>query len=478
MVIYAYSGFYKRKNSTLRPSGNGTAYDVYFKENCSIANPTFIIDGVDTTINYIKWNSGSWDRYYFVTDIVLQNNNIYEVSCTIDYLATFKNDIGNTEAFISYCEDSPLTMIIDERLTQRGASEHYARTGTEFSYLKDNDLDGCYIMTFAGLQSATSEAPPYVTPYILSRSGVQNVLSDMWTGSIQQKLKEEFNGTVDCIVSLKWLPLHNIYSAPGTSLGFIYVGTQQIGNTTVAYSIPPMKVIDSSTITINPPFNDFRQFRPFSQWSLYLPFLGVIEVNPADWISDTSIRIEAVIDIMNGTITYRLYSIGNYSEQITKGIYTTNIGKDIPIAAANFNKSKTIANLASSAIDAMGNGLASTVLGGLTGNLIGDATAFSKINLVNLMQNAWTVTPSMIGSYEGVSMEVFGLKPKLFITTHDLVEETDSYKRVLGKPFMNTSYINTHSGYIQCNNASVNCDGFDTEKEIINSYLNSGFYYE
>ena len=46
-----------------------------------------------------------------------------------------------------------------------------------------------------------------------------------------------------------------------------------------------------------------------------------------------------------------------------------------------------------------------------------------------------------------------------------------------GRPYSGTAQISSLSGFIQCEGASINCAASATEKEEINNYLNSGFYY-
>lgn len=84
MTATFWSNFSKRQNSTLQPSTAGTSYTVYLKDNVSVLSPVFLIDGIDLSVTYCRWNG----RYYFVRDIILSNNNIYQVSCEIDALAT------------------------------------------------------------------------------------------------------------------------------------------------------------------------------------------------------------------------------------------------------------------------------------------------------------------------------------------------------------------------------------------------------
>lgn len=80
--INVYSNFKKKHNSTKVPSGAGKRVYVDLKEVTSRENPTFLIDGIDLDVNYVKWD----DHYYFVNDISLNNRYIYEVSCTQDVL--------------------------------------------------------------------------------------------------------------------------------------------------------------------------------------------------------------------------------------------------------------------------------------------------------------------------------------------------------------------------------------------------------
>ena len=53
-----------------------------------------------------------------------------------------------------------------------------------------------------------------------------------------------------------------------------------------------------------------------------------------------------------------------------------------------------------------------------------------------------------------------------------------NYIATCGRPFEEVDLISNHSGYIECSNASVTGAMFDSERNAVNSYLNSGFYLE
>ena len=85
---------------------------------------------------------------------------------------------------------------------------------------------------------------------------------------------------------------------------------------------------------------------------------------------------------------------------------------------------------------------------------------------------------SMKGGYSGRSS--FAETVYMLVIVKQNTEDPDdaSYIARCGRPVGVTHAINNHSGYVQCDNASVNISGDNWERDEINSYLNSGFYYE
>lgn len=108
--------FSKRANSTKQPvNETGTDFSVVLKDKCSYDRPVFLLENSGTLdINYIKW--GSW--YYHVTDISYVRNDLFEVVCDLDVLATYKTEIGATSAFVLY-DTSANTEIPDTRLSNK-----------------------------------------------------------------------------------------------------------------------------------------------------------------------------------------------------------------------------------------------------------------------------------------------------------------------------------------------------------------------
>lgn len=64
------------------------------KENTSIINPVFRIEGNLSEFAYCNYVSvPAFGRYYFVNDITSVRNGIIELSCHVDVLTSFTNEI-------------------------------------------------------------------------------------------------------------------------------------------------------------------------------------------------------------------------------------------------------------------------------------------------------------------------------------------------------------------------------------------------
>lgn len=104
--------FAKRHNSTAIPASFSHSYDVALKGACSYNRPVFLLAEPAFLDNYIQW--GNW--YYFVDDVVVVRNNLLEVHCALDVLATYKADILASTQYVAYSNVSGGTWLPDNRI--------------------------------------------------------------------------------------------------------------------------------------------------------------------------------------------------------------------------------------------------------------------------------------------------------------------------------------------------------------------------
>ena len=100
------------------------------------------------------------------------------------------------------------------------------------------------------------------------------------------------------------------------------------------------------TRTINPEFNDFRDFAPYTMIELYLPLCGTIELDTA-YFMGASVKVDYYYDIYTMSCTACIYRIKDNQELLYKTVNGT-IGAQIPMLSANMgayqNQIKSIEN--------------------------------------------------------------------------------------------------------------------------------------
>lgn len=102
----------KRINSTSQTFASSTTLSCRLKEPCSMQSPVFQVQGLTkgSLYNYCQFES----RYYWVDDIVYLTNNIQEVHCHLDPLATYKSAIENTYAYVTYADSTHCNYLVDD----------------------------------------------------------------------------------------------------------------------------------------------------------------------------------------------------------------------------------------------------------------------------------------------------------------------------------------------------------------------------
>ena len=79
------------------------------KDGTSIINPTIIIQGAPATVQQISTSNylqiPDFSRYYFIRDISSMRTNLWELSCHVDVLQTYAEQIKSQTAIIQRQEN-------------------------------------------------------------------------------------------------------------------------------------------------------------------------------------------------------------------------------------------------------------------------------------------------------------------------------------------------------------------------------------
>lgn len=422
------------------------------KDSCDVVHPILITeyDKIDE-VNYAY--VPKWSRYYFIDDITFTTGNRAEISMTVDVLATFKTDINNYTCFVER-SGSNVDLMISDNLVSNGENIVY-KNYVETDIGDDINSTGCYmIQTVGGASTGTG-----ITSYITNKAGMLGFMQALFDPTkynflVDDVVKSFFN-PFQYVISVKWLPIYMpaLLGDPYTTAN-IWCGWWDTGE--VAYIAKNEGVSNKREITLpSNLYNDFRKFDPrFSRYTVYLPAVGAISVSPADIAN--GLTCQFYIDSLTG---YALYWLNSGNELI--GTYKTQMG--VPIQIGQLNSGAL--NMAASSVGAITSAAAGSIVG-------------AGANLVDAAKSLFNPTMSI----NGVNGDMFTLKNKLNIgVSVECRGSGDKPNNQAGSPCYKNLRLGSLTGFVKCGNASVQLTGsipYGDEVDMVNNFLNSGFYME
>lgn len=87
-------------NSINKTLENGLSIDVNFKADTDLKTPTIKLANIDDLENgrFNYFYLPDLDKYYFINQVQIVNNNMVSLNCEIDLLMTYKNIVLNSHA--------------------------------------------------------------------------------------------------------------------------------------------------------------------------------------------------------------------------------------------------------------------------------------------------------------------------------------------------------------------------------------------
>lgn len=472
---------YKRPNSTLQCTDWITVeLNVYLKENTSFNNPTFVWRGDGLTIQkcnvvYLTKNN----IYYFIKDVVSISNNLVEIICEKDVLATWKDIIGEHTTYIERSATGFDDMVRDNFITQSIDIGDVSRKTTAMPDWETQIPWLCYrACNSRGVTTYFTKTPTFLNPLMPSPEvgSVEEIFKDSWKATYQP-----FNYLLEVYA----IPFGgSIINATGVvgpivttipEFGFLKYDTSWGTKSTNEFMVGE----DTTGISINLPdryFNDFRDFDDeWTSFNLFIPGIGNINI-PAHFLQ-SDIKIKCYYDLITGDMNVNLYI--SEDENASIGCYNANVKCPIQFAAVNSRSSEVLGGALSvlgSAVSALSGGssfnsgtdILTTPSAGAMGNVGSSvSSAIKNINSPGVVVN---------GSNGG---QIYYLMQR-----HKIIATAIRYKSkhigtgTVGRPKYENVKINTMSGYIKCVNPSVFIPAQIDDMRQINDYLRNGFYYE
>lgn len=435
----------KRQNSTLAPSGSGASVSVTLKQETSLNNPIFILNGVRPNANYAQFEGA----YYFIDDITSIRANLWEIACTLDVLATYKAQIQATSAFVEYAAGGN-ARLTDDRVIPEGISPTAATANAQVPI----SAIGTYLLSAVGEGSG-------VRQFCLGKTGMNVILDSIqnWydsavvAGAEWETIAKNFissGSAMDCVRECRWIPFNVSALDRGGGTSELVLGQFHTGLNFHWLG----EVIYATTFTLQIPFSrtGWLRLQPYTDVSIFLPFVGVVSLNHPVFSSNSTLVVEFSVNLSSGDIAYELKCGG-----VTLGSYGASTAISIPVGISNISPAQVFNSVAGAAASLA------------YGNVVGAAGA---------IMSAFQATQTSIGGISGGA----GAGLEDYITV-SVVERSTSgavgnMAAVQGLPLFATRTLSSLSGYIKTRGASVSGNMRGALRDRINGMLDSGIFLE
>lgn len=292
------------------------------------------------------------------------------------------------------------------------------------------------------------------TVYNPSKNNLNALGAYLWTSDILQQLVRIFtNNPMDAVISL-----HSIYCSP--SLGAnsnIKLGYLDAGSGTNCPTVNSQFVsIDCGYVDIPEYFGDCRDYSPYTNVTIFLPFIGFRTVKTEDIVAGR-VNIKYNIDVLTGSCV-AIISVRKKGVSHTLYTFEGNCSMSLPLTGADHTR--------------MIAGLTTAVLGGVTGAEVGAVMG----GLNAMASGSFQANIQRSGSFSG-NAGAMSIKKPYIIVNRDYIYDAESYNELYGFPSNITTRIGECSGYNRVKSVHVDSISNATkeEKDEIESILRSGF---
>lgn len=463
MKLKYWQNFSKRKNSTKIPATLPIEIDIVLKEDTPIDSPSIILTGNTIDIDYCRIDA--FGKYYFVGEPIILTDGMTQYNLEEDVLATHKTEVGSTKAMILRSSTGYNVWIPDHEVYV-SAQKTIVRAVDDFSvYFADST--GCYLLSVVNEDGSYSS---FAAQYYDNATGIQALANALLDGTIIDDVLKYYSNVSNAIISLRWMPFD--YTSVSSASGMTTLENIKVANHTLgigAYRITGSSIYVDGATSLAIPWRsdqDYRCAAPYTQFKLLVPMYGFIDLNASDLVGATNLYIQYRVDRTTGDV---IVIVNADSAGAIVQTLQFNVAVEVPIA--------TLTRNIGGAASAISGGINSAI-GIAAGNYIGGGVGLiTSAAQMALSLNGRSV--SLRGSLDGKAATAYGDKFQIVgYAPHTLDPTNADFIATKGRPCQYVDTISNHSGFVLCENASVDIAGDNSERDEINSFLNSGFYYE
>ena len=299
---------------------------------------------------------------------------------------------------------------------------------------------------------ATGSASALYAIYNPTLSQINAFGAWLWSDNFIEQIKKLFNDPMQAIIGL-----HKVYATPATSgAQNIKVGYLDSGVSANVVS-NQYTTIDCGTVTLSEYFHNVFDYAPYTQINLYLPFIGIVNLDNAD-VMRSSIHIIYHVDVLSGACLAEV-KVTRDGAGGTLYQYTGNASVTLPISSGSYMGIVT-------SIASIAGGIAGTIASGGAALPMLASAAGSALNARAKVEHS--------GGFSGNAGAMGGKIPYLIISRPQ-VALAKNFQKYIGFPANYTTKLSNCSGYVKVLECHVeNVNATNTELTEIESLLKEG----
>ena len=294
----------------------------------------------------------------------------------------------------------------------------------------------------------------------------------LWVTWQDATIDKIWNNPFDGVITL-----FELYCTP-TDVGRKNIRSGFLDSQVSSETISRYTSIDCGSIGVPEYFGNYFDYSPYSKCHVYLPFIGIVELNVDDIVGH-GVNITYRIDEYNGSciamITCALSTEVNGEEVDYSAVtyqFSGNCAVELPLAGGSQ------AAIKAGMMEAAAWGIGSVIGGVLTGTSLGGIGAGLAYGAASAVHSVVSAKSSVqhSGSFGSSYGAMGGKKPYLIVTRPKQIQ-VPNYNQLYGYQAHKTVRIGDCTGYLRCREVHViSPTASDEEKAKIEELLKLGVY--
>ena len=289
--------------------------------------------------------------------------------------------------------------------------------------------------------------------YQVNQTTIKTLTDYLWSETFANQMLKLYSNPMEAILGLYVLPVAASDTTPNVN---VYVGNVDLNvNATLVNSY--QQTYTAGVIDIAHYNHDVRDYSPYSQYFLYLPFIGIVELN-ADDVVGSKLTIYYDFDLCTGSILARIWvSRGGLNACLYQ--FTGSCIYRLPVT--QFDQANLVTVAANASLSALA--------GGLTGGPV-RAGAQAVQQGFNSLQSHVTQG----GSIGGNASIVASPYPYVIIK-HRTPQTPSNFNKFYGRPTLKTVTLSKEKGFVKVRDINLsNINLTSDELNELESILKEG----